>query len=64
LDKPAGDGPPVERKVFDFKGPGVAMGMHNRDESLKGFRALVVQLRVEPRLAGLSVDQEHDPQSL
>ena len=26
MDKPAGGGPPVERKVFDFKGPGVAMG--------------------------------------
>jgi hypothetical protein len=34
LDKPAG-GPPVERKVFDFKGPGVAIGMHNRDEFKK-----------------------------
>ncbi len=31
MDKPAGGGPPVERKVFDFKCPGVAMGMHNRD---------------------------------
>jgi isocitrate dehydrogenase len=37
LDKPAGGGPPVERKVFDFKGPGVAMGMYNLDESIKGF---------------------------
>jgi isocitrate dehydrogenase len=37
LDKPAGGGPPVERKVFDFKCPGVAMGMHNRDDQIKGF---------------------------
>ena len=37
MDKPAGGGPPVERKVFDFKCPGVAMGMHNRDDQIKGF---------------------------
>ena len=37
MDKPAGGGPRVERKVFDFKGPGVAMGMHNRDDQIKGF---------------------------
>jgi len=37
LDKPAGGGAPVERKVFDFKGPGAAMGMHNRDDQIKGF---------------------------
>jgi isocitrate dehydrogenase len=37
LDKPAGGGLPVERKVFDFKCPGVAMGMHNRDDQIKGF---------------------------
>jgi isocitrate dehydrogenase len=35
--KPAGGGEPIERKVFDFKGPGVAMGMHNLDDSIKGF---------------------------
>jgi isocitrate dehydrogenase len=23
--------------VFDFKGPGVAMGMHNRKDQIKGF---------------------------
>ena len=37
MDKPAGGGPRVERKVFDFKGPGVAMGMHNRNDQIKGF---------------------------
>jgi isocitrate dehydrogenase len=35
--KPAGGGEPIVRKVFDFKGPGVAMGMHNLDDSIKGF---------------------------
>ena len=37
MDKPAGGGAPVERKAFDFKGPGAAMGMHNRDDQIKGF---------------------------
>ncbi len=30
-------GKPVEMEVFDFKGPGVAMGMHNTDKSIQGF---------------------------
>src|ERR1700735_5251589 len=35
--KPSGGGEPIVRKVFDFKGPGVAMGMHNLDDPIKGF---------------------------
>jgi isocitrate dehydrogenase len=35
--KPASGGAPVVHKVFDFKGGGVAMGMHNLDDSIKGF---------------------------
>ena len=31
------DGKPVEMEVFDFKGPGVAMGMHNTNKSIEGF---------------------------
>ena len=34
---PKGGGPPVTRKVFDFPDGGVAMGMYNLDESIKGF---------------------------
>ena len=30
-------GSPVEMEVFDFKGPGVAMGMHNTNKSIEGF---------------------------
>ena len=30
-------GKPIEMDVFDFKGPGVAMGMHNTDKSIQGF---------------------------
>jgi isocitrate dehydrogenase len=34
---PKGGGAPVTRKVFDFPDGGVAMGMYNLDESIKGF---------------------------
>ena len=34
---PKGGGEPVTRKVFDFPAGGVAMGMYNLDESIKGF---------------------------
>ena len=34
---PKGGGEPVTRKVFDFPDGGVAMGMYNLDESIKGF---------------------------
>ena len=34
---PADGGAPVSRQVFDFKGGGVALGMYNLDESIRGF---------------------------
>ncbi len=34
---PKDGGKPVEYEVFDFDGPGVAMGMYNLDESIEGF---------------------------
>jgi isocitrate dehydrogenase len=34
---PADGGAPVTRQVFDFKGGGVALGMYNLDESVRGF---------------------------
>jgi isocitrate dehydrogenase len=34
---PANGGEPITRTVFDFPGGGVAMGMYNLDESIKGF---------------------------
>jgi hypothetical protein len=34
---PTGGGEPVIRKIFEFPAGGVAMGMYNRDESIKGF---------------------------
>ncbi len=30
-------GKPIEMDIFDFKGPGVAMGMHNTNKSIEGF---------------------------
>ncbi len=35
--QPAGGGAPVEREVFEFKKPGVALAMYNLDESIRGF---------------------------
>ncbi|MGE4527322.1 MAG: NADP-dependent isocitrate dehydrogenase [Rhodospirillaceae bacterium] len=34
---PADGGAPVTREIYDFPGSGVAMGMYNVDESIKGF---------------------------
>jgi isocitrate dehydrogenase len=34
---PADGSTPVSRQVFDFKGGGVALGMYNLDESIRGF---------------------------
>ncbi|MEA1942548.1 MAG: NADP-dependent isocitrate dehydrogenase [Pseudomonadota bacterium] len=34
---PEGGGDPVEYEVFNFPGPGVAMGMYNLDESIRDF---------------------------
>src|SRR6202007_2871172 len=35
--EPADGSPAKEWKVFDFPGAGVAMGMYNLDESIRGF---------------------------
>ncbi len=34
---PSGGGKPVTYEVFDFPEPGIAMGMYNLDESIRGF---------------------------
>ena len=34
---PADGGPPIEREVFVFERPGVALSMYNVDESIRGF---------------------------
>ncbi len=35
--QPSDGGPAQNFEVFDFKGPGIAMGMYNVDESIEGF---------------------------
>jgi isocitrate dehydrogenase len=35
--EPADGGPAIEREVFQFEEPGVAMAMYNLDESIRGF---------------------------
>jgi len=35
--QPAGGGKAVTREIFDFPGSGVALGMYNLDESIRGF---------------------------
>jgi hypothetical protein len=57
------DGTVIERRCSNIL-VGVAMGMYNLDDSIRDFRARVAQLRPRPRLAGLPVDQEHDPEGL
>ncbi len=58
------DGETIEHEVFDAPGSGVAMAMYNLDELDPRLRPRLVQLRPDARLAGLPVDQEHDPQGL
>ncbi len=35
--QPTGGGAPIEHEVFDFPGAGVALGMYNLDDSIRGF---------------------------
>src|SRR6267142_6369506 len=35
--QPAGGGPAIDHEVFDFPGAGVALGMYNLDDSIRGF---------------------------
>ncbi len=40
------------------------MGMYNLDESIRDFARASMNYGAQPRLAALSLDQEHDPQGL
>ncbi len=46
---PADGGAPIEREVFDFPGAGVAMGMYNLDESIRGFARACFNFGLEKR---------------
>ena len=55
---------PIEHEVFQSPGVGVAMAMYNLDDSIRDFARASMNYGLRPRLPGLPVDQEHDPQGL
>ena len=58
------DGTHIEHVVHEFDGPGVALGMFNLDEFDSRLRPCLAELRAAPQHAGLSLDQEYDPQGV
>ncbi len=58
------DGAVIEHEVYDAPGSGVAMAMYNLDEFDSRLRPRFAELRPQPHLSGLSLDQEHHPQGL
>ncbi len=58
------DGAIIEKEVFAYPSAGVAMAMYNLDEFDPRFCARDFQLRAEPQIPGLSLDQEHDSEGL
>ena len=61
---PSDGGPPVEREVFTFPGPRRGAGDVQRRRIDPRLRARVHELRFDARLAGLSLDEEYDSQSV
>ena len=57
------DGTVIEHEVFDAPGSGVAMAMYNLDGRSR-LRARLDELRPDPQVSALPVDQEHHPQGL
>ena len=53
----------TEYEVMQFPESGVAMGMYNFDESIRGF-AFVDELRAADGVPGVPVDEEHDSQEV
>ena len=58
------DGEVIEHEVFDFPGVGRRHGHVQSRRFDPRLRPRLLQLRPGPRLAGLSLDQEHHPQGL
>ena len=58
------DGTMIEKEVFQFKEPGVALSMYNLDQSIRDFARASMNYGLNRKYPGLSLDQEHDPQSL
>ena len=46
---PAGGGEPIEREIMDFPGGGVAMGMYNLDDSIRGFARACMNYALDRR---------------
>jgi len=45
--EPADDGMPIEYEIFDFPAAGIAMGMYNLDESIRGFARACMNYAVQ-----------------
>ncbi len=58
------DGAVIEHEVYQAPGAGVAMGMYNLDDSIRDFAHASFSYGLNRNYPGLSVDQEHDPESL
>ncbi len=58
------NGEVIDREVYQFKAPGVALAMYNLDESIRDFARASMNYALDRELAALSLDQEHDPQGL
>jgi len=46
---PASGGPPVKYDIFSFEGAGVAMGMYNTEESIRGFASSCFEYALQKR---------------
>ena len=62
--EPVDGGPAIEREVFQFEEPGVAMAMYNLDESDPRLRARLFQLWDAAQLSGVPVDQKYHPEGV
>ncbi len=58
------DGTVIEKEVFKFPGAGVALSDVQSRRFDPRFRPRLAQLRHDAQISGLSLDQEHDPESL
>ena len=62
--QPADGGAAQVMEVHDFKGPGVALGMHNTTRLDHGFARASFNYGLMRKLSGVPVHQEHHPESL
>jgi isocitrate dehydrogenase len=48
--RPAGQGAPITRVIHEFDGPGVLMGVHNLDRSIRSFARACIRYAVDAQL--------------